>query len=232
MYSYIIKETGREFKTPKSWGEITIQKYADYEALVREMKKKFVTIFELQDESEVKDITTIEIFVKYPEYFIKVLCFWTGLTRKEALQVDKNDVLAIYEYMNKLLADSMVESQIDRFTFKGVTYLFPQSEEDINGNVALMGKESFGAMIFAFQQSANMKELEKGRFDVVANEMAILCRPEGEVYDPVNDAERCKLFKNLPMSYVWDFVFFSIRRTKKFKTLTQIYTKEAEAKTN
>lgn len=230
MFSYKIPETGKIFQIPASWQEITIGKFAAYEALVRKMKKEFVTIFELKDETEVKDITTMEIFVSYPMYFIKILCFWTGLTKSEALQINKNDVLTTYEYMNKLLANSVVDRKIDRFPFKGVTYLFPQSKEDINGKVALMGQESFGAMIFAFQQSANLEELGKGKFDVVANEMAILCRPEGEMYDPENDASRAKLFKDLPMDVVWQFVFFSIRRTSKFKMLTKIYTQEADAK--
>jgi hypothetical protein len=185
--------------------------------------------FNLKDESELDKITDIEILTQYPEYFIKIFCFWTGLTENKAYEADKEGVYACVQTQNHLLGKNTSEKGIDRFEIGGVTYLFPQSEKGIGGSVAYMAKESFGAMIYALQQEKNLKELQKGRFDVIADQMAILCRPEGEVYNPSKVNERAKIFQNLTMDIVWEFVFFSIRRTNKFKQLIKIYSQEGEA---
>ena len=132
--------------------------------------------------------------------------------------------------MNQLLAKNTKERGIDRFDFDGVAYLFPRSLTDINGNSALMGGETFGAMIYTFQQEQNLKELGKGRFNVIANQMAITCRPEGEEFNDDISSERAKLFQNLTMDIVWEWVFFSIRRSNLFTSNTRIYLEEEAVK--
>ena len=229
MYKGTIPQLNKDFRFPTKWEEITIGKWAEYQRLVKELQKNFVKKFNLKDESEIGQITTIEIFTQYPEYFVKLFSFWTGINNQDAFKVDKADILAIYETMNNLLAKNTSEKRIDRFVFGEVTYLFPRSEYDIKGNEARMAKESFGAMIYAFQQDKILEDLSKSRFDVVADQMAILCRPEGEEYDPVKVSERARKFKDLTMDIVWEFVFFSIRQTPRFKQLTRIYSQQAEA---
>ena len=227
-----IRGLDKEFKFPTKWEEITIKRYAEYEAMVKNLQKSFVKIFNLKDESEVGQITQAEIFRLYPTYFTSMFCFWTGLAQTDAFRVDSADIFACIAVMNDLLAKNTGERKIDRFDYLGETYLFPTSKKDINGNEALMSGESFGAMVFAFQQEKVLEDLKLGKFDVVANQIAILCRPEGEDYDPEKVNERAELFKGLSMEIVWQFVFFSIRQTSRFKMLTKIYTKEAEAKTS
>lgn len=232
MYVSTIPELNKEFRFPTKWEEITVSKWAKYEALVKELQKSFIKKFNLKDESEIGQITSVEILTEYPEYFVRLFSFWTGVSLNDCYKVDKAGILGVYQTMNELLAKNTSEQGIDRFDFLGKTYLFPTSDKDIDGNTALMSNESFGAMIYAFQQDAILEDLKKGKFDVVANQIAILCRPEGEEYSPEKVNERAKIFQDLPMNIVWEFCFFLIRQTLKFKVLTQIYSKEAEAKTN
>jgi len=232
VYNYKISSLGIDFQLPINWSEITIQKFADYQDLVKQLQKQFVETFSLKDETEIAQVTTIEIFIKMPSYFTKIISFWSGLSLSDVYKIDKNDVLACYTHMNKFLANNTTETGIDKFTFKGAEYLFPGSKSDINGNTALMADETFGAMIYAFQQNKSLEELGKGRFEAVAAQMAILCRPKGEEYDPDKSNVRALEFKQLPMDIVWEFVFFSIRQTSRFKKLTETYLKEGEEKTN
>lgn len=228
MYKGTIPDIDIEFRFPTKWEEITVEKWAEYQRLVKELQKNFVKKFNLKDESEASQITTAEIFIKYPEYFVRLFSFWTGVSLHDAYRVDKADILAIYETINGLLAKNTSEKRIDRFMLGGVAYLFPRSEYDIKGNEARMAKESFGAMIFAFQQEKILEDLSKSKFDVVADQMAILCRPEGEEYNPSKVGERARKFKQLTMDIVWEFVFFSIRQTPRFKMLTKIYSEAGQ----
>lgn len=228
MYTYKITTLEKEFKIPTKWEEITVSKFAKYQALVKEIQKDFIETFNLKDETEIGQVTTREIFHQLPSYFIKLISFWSGLSSQEVYQVDHHDILSIHLYMNELLAKNTIEKGMDRFVFGGTEYLFPLSKTDIEGNTALMAGETFGAMVYAFQQNQNLEDLGKGKFDAVAAQMAILCRPEGEDYDPEKCNARAIEFKELPMDIVWEFVFFSTRQMPKFKELTRIYTAEAE----
>ena len=228
MHHWTIKGSDKEFSTPQNWSEITISKFAAYQNLVVELQKEFVKVFELKDESEISTITDIEILHVFPTYYLKIICFWSGLTRTEALKIAKKDFFSVYTTLNQTLGNSLKDKEMKSFDFKKQTYMFPKNTEDINGKTALMGGETFGAMIYMFQQEQNLRELNMGRFDVIANQMAISCRPEGEDYDPDKPNGRAKLFQELSMDVVWQWVFFSIRQTIKFKPTTKIYS-EAEA---
>lgn len=231
MYKSTIEETGQKFKFPTKWSEITIGKFAEYQTLVKDLQKTFVKKFDLKDESEVSQVTTIEIFTIYPDYFVKLFSFWTGISLVDCYKVNKEDILNVYQTMNELLAKNMGERKIDRFEFDKITYLFPTSQKDIQGNEALMSKETFGAMIYAMQQDKILEDITKGKFDALGNQIAILCRPEGEAYNPEKVNERAKLFQDLSMDIVWQFSFFLIRLTPRFKRDTQIFLAAGEQET-
>ncbi len=221
---------GKKFTTPKDWSEITIGKYAEYQSMVKAMQKDFVKIFDLKDETEISEVTDIEIFTVYPEYYIKIICFWSGLTKGECLKIDKGDIFSVYQYLNKALAANLSERKIDRFEFKGQIYLFPSSVKDINGNEAKMANETFGAMIYAFQQDKILDDISKSKFDALGSQMAILCRPEGEEYDPDKTRERGRLFQDLPMEIVWQFSFFLTRLGLPLIATTEDYSKQEQVR--
>ena len=55
--------------------------------------------------------------------------------------------------------------------------------------------------------------MKNGRFDVLPEQMAILCRPAGEDFDDKLTEERTKLFKkNVTMDTVFEFAFFLQKR--------------------
>ena len=74
------------FRFPTKWDEITVKQFAKYQKLLVDLRKNFVVKFGLKDESEVDKITNVEILRKYPDYFIKIFCFWTGLKQTKAFR--------------------------------------------------------------------------------------------------------------------------------------------------
>ena len=64
--------------------------------------------------------------------------------------------------------------------------------------------------------------MKHGKFDVLPEQMAILCRKIGEKYDDDIIPEKTEKFKNLTMVIVWEFAVFltekSITLSKTFQT--------------
>ena len=76
--------------------------------------------------------------------------------------------------------------------------------------------------------------MKHGRFDVLPEQMAILCREVGEEYDDDIIPEKTEKFRELTMDIVWEFSFFltmqSIKLTRTFQT-SLMKEEEGEEKT-
>ena len=76
--------------------------------------------------------------------------------------------------------------------------------------------------------------MKHGRFDVLPEQMAILCREVGEEYDDDIIPEKTEKFRELTMDIVWEFSFFltmqSIKLTRTFQT-SLMKEEEVEEKT-
>ena len=53
-----------------------------------------------------------------------------------------------------------------------------------------------------------IESMKNGRYDVLPEQMAILCRKEGEEYDEDLIPEKTDRFKKLKMDTIYEFAFF------------------------
>ncbi len=105
------------------------------------------------------------------------------------------------------LDNIMVEYEpkgIDSFMFEGEKYYFP---------FEFLKTSTFGEYIEANQLELSTQYLKNGRFDILPEQMAILCKTMDEEVDLDNIDEKAKKFKNLTMDIVWEFSFFLNKRT-------------------
>ena len=68
--------------------------------------------------------------------------------------------------------------------------------------------------------------LQKLRFDVLPEQMAILCRRLDEKYDDDIIPEKTENFKNLKMDIVWEFSFFLTQQNTKLAKLLSMYSEK------
>ena len=96
-----------------------------------------------------------------------------------------------------------------------------------------MKTSTFGDYIEASQLDLLAEKNKAGRFGVIAEQMAVLCRQRGEVYDEQLVAKKTKMFGELKMDVVWDFLFFLTKQMNILEKHSQTYLKtEAETKTD
>ena len=78
-----------------------------------------------------------------------------------------------------------------------------------------MFDNTFGDYIESTQLDMTIESMKHGVFDVLPEQMAILCRRFGEEYDEDAIDKKTERFKKLTMDVVWEFSFFlSIQNLK------------------
>ena len=76
----------------------------------------------------------------------------------------------------------------------------------------------------------NTEYLKNGRFDILPEQMAILCKSVDEEVDLDNIDEKAKAFKRLTMDIVWEFAFFLNRQTTNSLNVIQTFLEGATQK--
>ena len=122
--------------------------------------------------------------------------------------------------MTNFLNGNVEEMAIDEgskrsFEYNKKTYFYP---------VAEMRTSTFGDFIEAAQLDMLAEKDEAGKFGVIAEQMAILCRERGEDYDEQKVIKKTKLFENLTMNEVWGFVFFLNKQISTYKKNIQTFS--------
>lgn len=220
MFSF--RTNKQKFSVPSKWDEITISLFQKWMRLQNEMDEYLKEACEVEDVSK---LSNIEIFTVYPEYFAKTIACFSDADENLIMKCRSNDVWACYELISGELAVLPDDKDERSFDYKGETYYFPESEFDIDGAEALAGKETFGNMVYAFQQEMNIQDLRVGRYEALPRQMAILCRKKDEPFTPELARKRAKEFENLTMDVVWKFIFFLIRQFPKYRGHSRNYLK-------
>lgn len=205
----------RKFRLPEKWSEITL--------------KEYIKIYQLIKQNEIKakeiDVNTFDEFKKSPTSFesfenvkLNKLIFkeMSGLDDSIIDRTNEKDILEALRLMGQFLNSKIENTKRESFYYKDKHYWFPEID---------MKKSTFGDYIEAAQLDMLNDKLEGGRFEAVAEQMAILCKEEGEVYDEIKIEKKKKIFMNLTMDVVWDFVFFLTKQINHYKTNIQTYLK-------
>lgn len=176
-----------------------------------------------QEALDAVEITDEDLYKHFPKWFGEAIELCSDIPKEVIGRIRSKDRIDIFKgYIEPIVADIIhlpeginpitefdwYEVVDGRATDKKITYKLPKSKD-------VLGEERIGAYMSAleFSESSDLeyfsKGLEGGRYEFAANIIAILCRPEGEVYDEDTSLARAEVFKGLPLDIVHG-VFFSL----------------------
>ena len=213
-------------KIPENWGEINLNDYSKLYSIINE--NKFEDSSNYQDSIGNVDWTEEQEKALEAEKNLhniklnqKVFAELTGIDKAIIAKVDAKEMGETLQLMTNFLnADNekrIEEGKRSSFEYKGKKYFFP---------VAKMETSTFGDFIEAAQLDMLSAQNKAGKMGVIAEQMAILCREQGEEYDEDKVKKKKKMFGNLTMDIVWQFVFFLNLQINTYKKHTQMFSKK------
>ena len=211
-----IKIQDTTYEIPTEWKDITLRWWYGLYAIISKYNKK-------DEEGNPIEVEHSEVDVLRMNR--DIFLYLTGININMFQKLDIESVTQAVSTVGKLLEEYKPKG-IDRFEFDGDTYFFPKE---------FLRKNTFGDYIESTHLESTIKIMKHGRFDVLPEQMAILCRKIDEEYDDDAIPSKTEKFKELTMDIVWEFSFFltlqSVKLTKTFQTYLVGVTKEEEEKT-
>ena len=186
-------------EVPTNWKEIKIEKF----------HQLYQVIFEYDDKDTENDEVHKLNFLK--DY----VCFLLDEDRSYVDMMEMKDVERLVTASQELLTEYKYQEMSD-FTHNDVKYYFPT---DIN-------KQTFGEYIECSALEKSSKLLKNGKFDVIAEMMARLCKTEDEMgtyLDEETVQKRTETFRDLTMDIVWEFNFFLLNQQKVLQSVFRTY---------
>lgn len=204
---------------PNDWSEITIEKYAR----IIDIFKTHGVISEEDKENKTTEQFDYDCLRANKEAFV----FLTGLSNETIEQCPAQQITKCLELMTKFLGEveektyKDVDDTILSFKFKKETYFYPKIK---------FKETTFGDYIEASQLNMLADKQKGGRFSVLPEQIAIMCKTKEETkeYNEKTIMKKKKLFAKLPMNIVWDFVFFLTKQTTIWEKSFQTYSKEGD----
>ena len=201
--------------TVKYWGELSTIIKKHYSSATKEDEKKHNERHELLENPLLSDL--IKENPLNDSQVLKmnsdIFSYITGLTKEEASMVDVSKITQVISLINKLTEEYKPKG-MSSFEFEGDTYHFPSE---------FFKKQTYGDFIESTQLDMYIKDMENGRFDVLPEQMAILCRRLGEEYDDDAIPEKADKFRGLTMDVIWEFSFFLTQQTERLVKLSPTY---------
>tara|TARA_Y100000114_G_scaffold86595_1_gene80099 strand:- start:772 stop:1482 length:711 start_codon:yes stop_codon:yes gene_type:complete len=196
----------KKYEIPTEWKDITLEWWCGLYTIIQkhtnvklDEKKNDVT-YDKQNEVDVLRMNR------------DVFKYLTGVNDNMLQNLDLDSVNKAVATVSDLL-EEYKPTGIQSFKFEGETYFFPKE---------FLKRNTFGDYIEATQLDATIEIMKHGKFDILPEQMAILCRTLTEKYDDDVIGEKTDKFKKLTMDIVWEFSFFltmqSVRLTKTFQT--------------
>ena len=209
-----IKIQNDSYDIPTEWRDMTLRYWCGLYAVINKYNERD------EDgnliEVEHSDVQTLKINRD-------IFMYLTGI--KES-QMQELDIQSVTDAVN-VFSGAVTEYKplgVDKFQQDGETYYFPKE---------FLKRNTFGDYIEATHLESTVKIMKHGRFDILPEQMAILCRNSGEEYDDDVIPAKTEKFKELTMDIVWEFAFFltqqSVRLTKTFQMFLGKEGKELEA---
>ena len=204
-----IKIQDETYSIPTEWKDITLNWWCGLYTIINKYNKR-------DEEGNVieKEHSEVELLRMNRDIFI----YLTGINEKMMAQLDVESVNSAVETVAQLLQDYKPQG-IDRFEFEGETYFFPKE---------FLKRNTFGDYIESTHLESTIKIMKHGRFDVLPEQMAILCRKAGEEYDDDIIPSKTDRFKELTMDIVWEFSFFLTMQSVKLTRTFQMFLGKTE----
>ena len=208
-----IEINNKEYNIPNKWEEMTL----DYYCGIYEIIKKYqITEDEENSENDLTKYIANQENKMYRDLFI----YMTKIDEKTMKNVPISDVFAVIECLEEIMEEYKPKG-LDYFEFEGDVYYFP---------LDFLRTGTFGDYIESQQLEMNTKYLKNGRFDILPEQMAILCKKLYDEVDLDDIDEKAKKFRGLTMDIVWEFSFFLNKRTLASLNVIKTFSEMVEQK--
>ena len=220
-------DENRDVVIPTEWTDMTleywcgmymvIKRHQDLADLKNDKKKK--------DEKESADEYWLKQMVEKEDLLEKfdnvrlnkdLFAYMTGLSEESMELTDINSVNSVIGVLDGLVQEYKPKG-VDSFEFEEETYYFPKE---------FLKKNTYGDYIEATQLEMYIDMMKHGRFDVLPEQMAILCRRADEKYDDEKIPEKAEKFKQLTMDTVWEFSFFLSNQNRKLAEISLTFSEK------
>ena len=207
----------KKYDIPTDWSEITLEYWCGLYNIIKkytkkdEEKEKNGEVSEF-DESKLEDFEILRMNRDIFQYM-------TGISDDMLNTVETESMYQAIAIIGDLLKEYEPKN-IESFNFEGEKYFFPKE---------FLKRNTFGDYIESTQLDMYVDIMKNGRFDVLPEQMAILCRRADEEYDDNIIQEKAEKFKQLKMDVVWEFGFFLTQQSVKLTRTFQMFLgKETE----
>ena len=204
-----IKIQEASYEIPTEWKDMTVEYWCGLYAIINQYNKR-------DDEGKVieEDHSEVQLLKMNRDIFM----YLTGLTQNEMEKLDVDSVNAAITAFSGALEEYKPKG-IDRFEFEDEVYLFPKE---------FLRRNTFGDYIESTHLESTIDIMKHGRFDVLPEQMAILCRRVDEEYDDDAIPPKTDKFKKLTMDLVWEFSFFLTMQSVKLTRTFQMFLGKTE----
>ena len=210
-----------DFEVPTEWKDMSVSYWAELTSIInkhQEKNKLKKNHYEDKYEGEAdldKILGNIEI-VDEVRLNGDIFAFISGLSAENMKKVDMEQVTNVINTLG-ILTEEYKPTGARSFEFEGETYYFPSE---------MLRKNTYGDFIESTQLDMTVESMKNGRYDVLPEQMAILCRREGEEYDEDLIEEKTEKFKNLKMDAVMEFAFFLTNQSNRLQMLFNTYSEK------
>jgi|TARA_R110000803_G_scaffold67440_2_gene129156 hypothetical protein len=204
----VIEINDKQKQIPSSWDEMTLEYYCG----IYEILQKYKRTEEQQEEDKEKDLTKF-FFTQEIKMYNELFCYMTGMSKENVKKVKTSEIEAVISSLDNILEDYKPTGKT-HFEFDGEIFYFP---------LDFFKEGTFGEYIEATQLELNTEYLKNGRFDILPEQMAILCKTVDEEIDLDSIDEKSNRFKKLTMDIVWEFAFFLNRQTTSSLSVIQTF---------
>jgi len=204
-----IKIQDKSYEIPTEWKDITLRYWCGLYSIINQYNKR-------DDEGNLIEAehSQVELLKMNRDIFI----YLTGISHNEMNMLDVDSVNAAVATFSQTL-EEYKPKDIDRFEFEGEEYLFPKQ---------FLRRNTFGDYIESTHLESTIEIMKHGRFDVLPEQMAILCRRADEEYDDDAIPSKTEKFKELTMDFVWEFSFFLTMQSVKLTRTFQMFLGKTE----
>jgi hypothetical protein len=186
----------KEYNIPDSWEEMTLDYYCVIHSIISKYQKT-------QEEEDSENDLTKYFFHQENKMHKELFCYMTGLSSEKVNNISMDSINSVLGCLESIMKDYEPKG-VDSFKFEGDIYYFP---------IDFLRTGTFGDYIESQQLEMNTQYLKNGRFDVLPEQMAILCKKVDEDVDLDNIDEKANNFRRLTMDIVWEFSFFLNKKT-------------------
>ncbi len=204
-----IKIQDKSYEIPTEWKDITLRYWCGLYSIINKYNKR-------DDEGNVieEEHSEVELLKMNRDIFM----YLTGLSLNKMNELDVDSVNTAVATFSQLLEEYKPQG-IEKFELDGDEYLFPKE---------FLRRNTFGDYIEATHLESTIEIMKHGRFDVLPEQMAILCRRADEEYDDDAIPAKTEKFKELTMDFVWEFSFFLTMQSVKLTRTFQMFLGKTE----